>query len=131
MRQIVNFNEQLRDEIVNFELACEKMCASFEEKYQQAFQAYNARLLIEFMRTLKGSLANPTDVYQDCYESFIDIGIEKDEEYFPNAHIPVWRCKKEFFQKIGYFTKYDIEGIQQKIALIIEEMLQEKKEESK
>jgi len=131
LRQIVNFNEQLKVEIENFEHSCQQMCAFLEEKYQQAFQVYNARLLIEFMRTLKGNLANPTDLDQDCYESFIEIGIEKDDEYFPNAYIPVWRCKKEYFQKIGYYTKYDIEGIERKITLIIEEMLQEKKEESK
>jgi hypothetical protein len=75
-------------------------------------------------------VAQSSEIYHDCYQSFIEVGIEKDEEFYPNAYIPIWRCKKDFFQKIGYFTNFDIEGIRCKIMLIIEEMLQEKADDS-
>ncbi|GIN60898.1 hypothetical protein J27TS8_08910 [Robertmurraya siralis] len=130
MQQVVNFDDQFKEKIVEFEKECEKVCAYFENKYQKKFQNYDLQLLIEFTRTIKGKMAKSSDIYDDDYQSFIEVGIEKDEEYYPNAYIPIWRCKMDLFQKIGYFTDYDIKGIKRKILLIIEEMLEEKVEDN-
>lgn len=124
--QVVEFTKQLEDEIKRLENECEKISMWLEEQYRGQFQKLGGQLMIECIRGVKGKSAEPSWVFENNYESFIEIGIEREEEYFPNAYIPIWRCKKELFQETGYLTKYDTTEIEKKITLIIKEMLQEK-----
>ncbi|MDP4108026.1 MAG: hypothetical protein Q8935_24185, partial [Bacillota bacterium] len=59
-------------------------------------------------------------------ESFIEVGIEHDEEYYPNAYIPIWKCKGEWFQKIGYLTRRNNEQLNSMISSLVKEMLADK-----
>ncbi|WP_449622404.1 hypothetical protein [Robertmurraya sp. Marseille-Q9965] len=129
MLQVIDFNNQLKDEILNLENECVEICKRLEEKYRDAFQNVDAHLMIECLRTKKCKIADQTHVFEPCYESFIEIGIEKDDEYYPNAYIPIWRCKSELFHEVGYMTKYNAIEIEMKVDHMILEMLQEKMEE--
>lgn len=129
MKQVVEFSQHLKEQINKLENACENISKQLESEYKVQFQGLGAQLLIECIRTIKGKSAKPSQVFEDYYESYIEIGIEKEEEYFPNAYIPIWRCKKELFQETGYLTRYNIEELEGKIKLILEEMLYEKLEE--
>lgn len=127
--QVDEFNKQLEDDIMRLEFEYASICHEIEANYSIEFHKLGAKVSVEFVRTVKGKVTDQNHILEDLYESYIEIGIEKDEEYFPNAYIPIWRCKKEMFQEIGYLTKYDATGIERKIHCIIQEMLQEKREE--
>jgi hypothetical protein len=127
--QVVEFTKQLKDQIIRLENECEKISMRLEEQYIGQFQDLGVQLMIECIRSVKGKSAQPSQAFENNYESFIEIGIEREDEYFPNAYIPIWRCKKELFQETGYLTKYNTIEIEKKITLIIKEMLQEKWDE--
>lgn len=127
--QVVEFNKQLKDDIMVLENECASVCKKLEAEYADDFQNLGVKVLLECVRTVKGKVTNQNDILEDFYESYVEIGIEKEEEYYPNAYIPIWRCKKEMFQDIGYLTKYDAARMEGKIRCILEEMLQEKLEE--
>lgn len=129
MLQIVEFNEQLKDDIILLENECVNICHKLQAMYVDEFQKLGVKIMVECMRTVKGKVTNCKNVFDDHYESFVEIGIEEDDEYFPNAYIPIWRCKKEMFQEIGYLTKYEPSGMEKKIHYIIQEMLHERLEE--
>lgn len=128
MLQVVDFNKQLKDDILQLEKECASICKKLEDVYTDDFQNLGAKVLIDFVRTVKGKVTDQNHILDDNYESYVEIGIEKEEEYFPNAYIPIWRCKKELFQDIGYLTKYDASGMERKINHILQEMLHEKLE---
>ncbi|MEQ2529670.1 hypothetical protein WMO40_23650 [Bacillaceae bacterium CLA-AA-H227] len=129
MLQVIDFNNQVKNQILTLENKCSDMCKRMEEKHREEFQKLDAHLTIECLRTLKGKIVDQTSVFEPCYESFIEIGIEKDEEYYPNAYIPIWRCKSELFHEVGYMTKYSFLEIEKKVDYMIQEMLQERLEE--
>ncbi|TKC19572.1 hypothetical protein [Robertmurraya kyonggiensis] len=129
MLQVIDFNKQLKDQIWNLENRCSEMCKQMEEKYSSAFQNLDAHLTIDCLRTLKGKVAEQTNVFDPSYESFIEIGLEKDDEYYPNAYIPIWRCKSELFHEVGYMTKNNLSELERKVDQMLKEMLQERLEE--
>lgn len=129
--QIVHFDQQLNDKIVELEQHCSQIAEKIERQYQKEFEQIGVQLVVELARFVKGKYSKSYDVFAENYESIIEIGIENDEGYFPNAYIPIWKCKKEMFQMIGYLTKYQPEQIERKIVGIIEEMLEESGEENR
>ncbi|MDQ0155082.1 hypothetical protein [Robertmurraya andreesenii] len=130
MLQVVELNEQLRDYILNLETASSVICSRLEERYRQEFEKFGVEISIEFLRTRKGKMAESNQIFEEHYESYIEIGIEEEQEYFPNAYIPIWRCRKEMFQNIGYLTKNDPTTIEKKINCLVEEMIHDRIEET-
>lgn len=128
MLQVVEFNKQLKNDIMLLENECASVCKKLEEEYSLDFQNLGVRIMLDCVRTVKGKLTNQNNILEDFYESYVEIGIEKEEEYYPNAYIPIWRCKKEMFQDLGYLTKYDAVGMEKKIRCILQEMLHDKLE---
>lgn len=131
VQQIVHFDETLKERIKTMEMDCDRLSKKLLTMYAQKFQMYGIRLIVELIRLQKGKPVKDCEVFAENYESFIELGVETDEEYFPNAYIPIWKCKKEMFQFIGYLTSFDIQTIEIKMSYIIEEMLQEIEEEFK
>lgn len=129
MLQIVDFNEQLEDEIEKLEDDCIEMSKRLEQCYYLIFQKYGVRIIIDLVRNSKGKNVTQPNVFDENYESYIEIALEDNEEYYPNAYIPIWKCKKELFYHIGYMTKWNTKIIEKKIKLILQDMLQEKMEE--
>lgn len=129
MLQVVDFSEQLEKHIIELETKCEDICIGLQKRFGQDFEKLGVHFIIDFLRTKKGKPAKQSNLFEENYESFFDIGIEENEEYFPNAYIPIWKCKKEMFQLVGYLTKNQPEGIEKKLVKIIIEMFQEKMEE--
>lgn len=130
MLQVVELNEQLRDYILNLETASSVICSRLEERYRQEFEKFGVEISIEFLRTRKGKMAESNQIFEEHYESYIEIGIEEEQEYFPNAYFPIWRCRKEMFQNIGYLTKNDPTTIEKKINCLVEEMIHDRIEET-
>ncbi|GEM_PF-6367774 len=130
MLQVVELNEQLRDYILNLETASSVICSRLEERYRQEFEKFGVEISIEFLRTRKGKMGESNQIFEEHYESYIEIGIEEEQEYFPNAYIPIWRCRKEMFQNIGYLTKNDPTTIEKKINCLVEEMIHDRIEET-
>ncbi|UII54460.1 hypothetical protein LS684_12320 [Cytobacillus spongiae] len=130
MKQYVQFNEQLKQEIHAFEEACENLGKRVEEKYQEPFHLYHEKLLIELIREKKGKRSSKEKVFDQDYDSFLEVAIEVEDEYYPNATIPIWKCKGEWFQKVGYFTKHTLEDLEQKLETILSEMIEERREGS-
>ena len=129
MLQIVDFNEQLEVEIEKLEDECIEISKRLEQCYCLIFQEYGARIIIELVRNQKEKNVTHPNVFDENYESYIEIALEDNEEYYPNAYIPIWKCKKELFYSIGYMTKWDTKIIEKKIKLILQDMLQERMEE--
>lgn len=124
MKQITQLDDQLKEKILHLENECQTICQKLEQAYQDHFRQYNYQIVIELVRLKKRNSAINMDIFADDYESFIEIGIEQyDGEYFPNSYIPIWKCKTEWFQKIGYLTKQN--DLEKKLTLIINEMLED------
>jgi hypothetical protein len=123
LKQIIKINDEQTQKIHEIEEACETICRKLEQKYQKEFQRMNQHLVIELIRKKKGKPAVASDILEIDYESFIEIGIEHDEEYFPNAYIPIWKCKGEWFQKIGYLTKKTQEQLSTMVLSLVKEMI--------
>lgn len=118
------------EHILNLEDACIKIANQLEETFHYKFQRIGVQISVECLRTVKGRDVEKGQVFHDYYESFIEIGVEEDHEYFPNAYIPIWKFKKDMFQEIGYLTRYDSKGIEKKVTCILQEMLQDRETEN-
>lgn len=129
MLQIVMFDEQLKRQINNLEKECEQICQRLERLYGQEFAKHGLRLTVECLRTIKGQLAYKEQLFEESYQSSIEIGIINNEEYYPNASIPLWKCKREMFQLVGYLTRANTRDIERKTIMILREMLQEGRQE--
>jgi hypothetical protein len=129
LKQIIQIDDEQKQRIIEIEKECEKICLELIEKFQSEFKKVDKQLVIELIRKKKGKLATPLDVLETDYESFIEVGIEHGEEYYPNAYIPIWKCKGEWFQKIGYLTKRTKEQLTSMISSIVKEMLADKEVE--
>lgn len=125
MKQVVDFNEQLREEVIAIENFCEKLANKIEKQYRDHFLPLGSKLMIDLVRLKKGKMVCENELFSDDYESFIEIGIEKDEEYYPNVYIPIWKCKKDWFQLVGYKTKCNEYEMEEKLNRIIVEMIEE------
>ncbi|WP_409270360.1 hypothetical protein V1499_13130 [Neobacillus sp. SCS-31] len=125
MKQIIHFDEQLKEEILKLEDACVNICHSLQEKYQPEFEVHDQRLILELIRSKKGKKQPKGLCFEDDYESFIEIGIEQDDDYFPNGYFPIWKCKEEWFQKTGFLTEKDDAQIRAILEEMVKEMLEE------
>jgi hypothetical protein len=114
---------------MDLEKKCELICRGLEQKYQSEFNQHNQQLVIEFMRTLNGQTVTNQNLLDINYESSIEIGVEQDDEYYPNTTIPIWKCKSEWFQKIGYLTRRDANQLEEMISSIVMEMLDDEEGE--
>jgi signal recognition particle subunit SEC65 len=126
LKQIIQIDDEQKQNIMAIEKECEIICRELEEKYQPEFNKMDKQLVIELIRKKKGKPAKATDILETNYESFIEVGIEYDEEYYPNAYIPIWKCKGEWFQKIGYLTRRNNEQLNSMISSLVKEMLADK-----
>jgi hypothetical protein len=101
------------------------MSKRLEECYFFVFQQYGIHVVIDLVRCQKGKNTDEDNIFEESYESFIEISIEKDEDYYPNAYIPIWKCQRDMFSLIGYVTKWNIKEIERKVTRILQEMLAE------
>lgn len=125
MKQIIHLDKQLEEKLILFEEKCEVICRKLEQNVQAEFEHHNHRIVIELVRLNKGKIVSDIDVFEDDYESFIELGLEQNEEYYPNGYIPLWKCKTEWFQKIGYMTNRSLDEIEKIILLIVNEILED------
>ncbi|USK37573.1 hypothetical protein LIS77_16765 [Cytobacillus firmus] len=131
MKQVVKLNEESRRQISGIEQKCEKLAEKLLNKYKTDFQTEEENLAVDLVRTIKGRHASENDVFENDYESILELGIETEDEFFPNAYIPIWKCKQEMFHSVGYLTNLDIDSIEKKMILMIEEMLADRVEGEK
>ncbi|MBG9590693.1 hypothetical protein [Cytobacillus firmus] len=131
MKQVVKLNEETRRQISDIEQKCEKLAEKLLNKYKTDFQTEEENLAVDLVRTIKGRHASENDVFENDYESILELGIETEDEFFPNAYIPIWKCKQEMFHSVGYLTNLDIDSIEKKMMLMIEEMLADRVEGEK
>lgn len=122
MLQYVNFDEKLKKQVMTIELNCEEICREIERKSQSLFLPFGLTLSVELLRTRKGKKASQDHIFSEGYESYVDIGYYRNEEYYPNGYIPIWKCKRDFFHIIGYLTRYDIHVIEKKIEYMLDEI---------
>lgn len=131
MKQVVNLNEETRRQIFVIEQKCEKLAEKLINTYKTDFQTEVENLVVDLTRTVKGRRASEDDVFEIDYESILELGIETEDEFFPNAYIPIWKCKQEMFHSVGYLTNLDIDSIEKKMIIMIEEMLADREEGEK
>ncbi|KON87555.1 hypothetical protein AF332_12425 [Sporosarcina globispora] len=131
MKQTVELNEQTRNQISDIEQKCEKLAEKLFNKYKIDFQTEQEKLVVDLIRTVKGRDASENDVFKIDYESILEVGIETEDDFFPNAYIPIWKCKQEMFHSVGYLTNLDIDSIEKKMKIMIEEMLADREEGEK
>lgn len=131
MKQIVDLHDQTRDKIAYIEEECEKLAKKLHNKYKQDFQSVNEYLVVDLVRSIKGRNGANNGVFTFDYESSLEVGIETEDDYFPNAYIPIWKCKQEMFQPVGYLTDLTMDSIEKKMKVMIEEMLSEREEGEK
>ncbi|MBS4190885.1 hypothetical protein KHA94_11895 [Bacillus sp. FJAT-49705] len=129
MKQIVHLNDQIRNEVTSIEAECELLGNRLKQIYKDDFLRINELVVIELIREKKGKPASKVDIYNTCYESYIEIGVEKDNVYFPNAYIPIWKCKQEMFHTVGYLINLNIQALEKKMKRIILEMWEDHKGE--
>jgi len=125
LKQIVQIDNVLKEQIITLENNCEAICNELERKYQQEFRRFCHKIVIELIRIKNGQPTTNQDLLEADYESFIEIGVEYDGEYYPNSYIPIWKCKMEWFQKIGYLTRRTIPQLEKMISAIAGEMLED------
>ncbi len=128
LKQIIQFDNLLQEKITTFETRLEKICVELCQTYQAKFEKSGKCLVIELIRIQNGKNADQIDVFEDNYESFIEIGIEMETEYYPNGYIPIWKVKTEWFQKMGYLTHHNEEEIRHILHSMVAEMLEDKNE---
>lgn len=131
MKQIVELNEQTRNQISDIEQKCEKLAEKLLNNYKTDFQTGGGNLVVDLIRTIKGRGASENDVFKIDYESILELGIETEDDFYPNAYIPIWKCKQEMFHSVGYLTNLDIDSIEKKMMIMIEEMLADREEGEK
>jgi hypothetical protein len=123
LKQIIQLDSKLEKEIILLEKECELICQKLEQVIQAENEKNDKRIIIELIRIKNGKSTFATDVFEADYESFIELGFEHDGEYFPNGYIPIWKCKTEWFQKIGYLTNRSLDELEKIIGLIANEVL--------
>ncbi|KAF0826132.1 hypothetical protein V7200_14305 [Cytobacillus firmus] len=131
MKQVVKLNEETRRQISNIEQKCEELAEKLFHKYKTDFQTEEENLAVDLVRTIKGRHASENEVFEIDYESILELGIETEDDFFPNAYIPIWKCKQEMFHSVGYLTNLDIDSIEKKMLIMIEEMLADREEGEK
>jgi len=131
LKQIVELNEQTRNQISAIEQKCEKLAEKLLNNYKTDFQTGGENLVVDLIRTIKGRSASENDVFKVDYESILELGIETEDDFYPNAYIPIWKCKQEMFHSVGYLTNLDIDSIEKKMMIMIEEMLADREEGEK
>lgn len=112
----------MKQEIVRIEAECERIGKELQQIYQKDFHALNEMLVIELIREKKGKCATAEDRFTEDYDSYLELGVEKDDGYYPNAYIPIWKCRREMFQTVGYLTSQSYQDIENKLHEIIGEM---------
>jgi hypothetical protein len=127
----VELNEQTRNQISDIEQKCEKLAEKLLNNYKTDFQTGGENLVVDLIRTIKGRGASENDVFKVDYESILELGIETEDDFYPNAYIPIWKCKQEMFHSVGYLTNLDIDSIEKKMMIMIEEMLADREEGEK
>lgn len=128
LRQIVQLDEHIRQEVAGTECEWERIAKKLLNVYNHRFITYNEALIIEVIRSKKGKKALQEDMFTADYESFLEIGLETEDDYYPNAYLPIWKCKQEMFQKIGYLTSRTPKKAEESLHEIIKEMLEERAE---
>ncbi|MBP3041604.1 hypothetical protein J9303_19370 [Bacillaceae bacterium Marseille-Q3522] len=131
MKQIVQIDEQLKSSILELESACEQICLRLTEKYRKYFSSLSLHLTMEFVRQRKGRRATKDETFKAPYESYIEIGFESESVYYANAYIPIWKCKDDLFQLIGYITECQISEISCQAERILLDILKEEKSKRK
>ncbi|MBG9542741.1 hypothetical protein ACOSZF_01760 [Cytobacillus firmus] len=131
MKQVVKLNEETRRQISDIEQKCEELAEKLFHKYKTDFQTEEENLAVDLVRTIKGRHASENEVFEIDYESILELGIETEDDFFPNAYIPIWKCKQEMFHSVGYLTNLDIDSIEKKMLIMIEEMLADREEGEK
>jgi hypothetical protein len=131
LKQFGQLDELLEDKVVLLETTCEEISKQLQTQYQPQFENEGQRILIEVIRSKNGKCAKKHDLYEEDYQSSIEIGIEADGEYYPNGYIPLWKCKREWFEKLGYLTSKSPEEIRKHIEAIVIDMLEEKKKDER
>ena len=99
MKQIIHLNEQIRQEIISIEAECERLGEKLKEKYKNDFEIINERIVIELIREIKGKAAARDDIFIVNYESYLELGVEKENMYF------VWSNDPLIKRKIVYSDK--------------------------
>jgi hypothetical protein len=125
LKQIIHLDDQLEKEIILLEKECEIICHKLEQEIQAEFVEIGKRIVIELIRMKNGKCVDALNVFEANYESFIELGFETNGEYFPNGYIPIWKCKSEWFQNIGYLTNRSLEELEKIIGLIVKEILED------
>jgi hypothetical protein len=129
LKQIVHLNDQMKKEITHIEEQCERLGEKLQKFYQDDFNRINERIVIELIREIKGKPATTNDIFIENYESYLELGVEKEIGYYPNAYIPVWKCRREMFQNIGLLISEDFQSLEKKLKKIIVEMCEDHKGE--
>ncbi|WP_174733014.1 hypothetical protein [Mesobacillus harenae] len=124
MEQITMLDEQQKEKIIIVEDMCENYCTEVRKLYSPLFLRGKLSLIVDLTRSIRGKTAAKDQLFDDGYESYIEIGTEDDDGYYPHAYIPIWKCKSEMFHKTGYFTK-DIKGIKIKLKSMMTEIAED------
>ncbi|MDP4162540.1 MAG: hypothetical protein Q8898_05485 [Bacillota bacterium] len=124
MKQIIHFDDHLMDKIIHLERECENLSKRLKDQFSNKFGS-GQTLVIEMVRIRKCKIADYSELFEEDYESFIEIGIETEGDYFPNAHIPLWKCKFEWLQKIGYLTNRNGKEIESTLKELLNELIED------
>lgn len=125
MKQITHFDEQLKTKIKQLESSCEQIISQIKQSMKTSILHDEKKIIIEFLRLRKGKFVSDEEMFETDYESLIEIGLEGNDEYFPNAYIPIWKCKLDSFQKLGYITNDDPTEIEKKVQHLVHEIIAE------
>lgn len=125
MKQITTLDEDIRTKVVQLENTCEQMINKVKQLLHTTDIEDDREIIVEFIRLRKGSLAKQDEIFDNDYESLIEIGLEINEEYYPNAYIPIWKCKSEWFERLGYMTNDQPNELESKICKMIQEIIAE------
>lgn len=131
LKQIIPVNDELKEKIIEIEDNSEIICKHLVAKYQPKFRDFDAQVVIELIRIKSGKPVSNRELLEGDYESFIEIGFDQRGEYYPNSRIPIWKCKTEWFQKIGYVTRRNAEQLEMMISQLVLEMMEDLKRDEK
>ncbi|MEH7124818.1 hypothetical protein V7127_16455 [Bacillus sp. JJ1773] len=129
MKQIVHLNEQIRQEVARIEEQCENLGRKLQGKYEDDFRILSESLMIELIREKKGKSASKEDLFLDSYNSYLEIGVEKNGVYYPNGYIPIWKCKMEMFHPVGYLINLNMSSLEKKLQKMIVEIYEDHRRE--
>ncbi|WP_066299546.1 hypothetical protein [Bacillus sp. FJAT-29937] len=129
MKQIVHLNEQIKQEVARIEEQCENVGSMLQGKYEGDFRILSESLMIELVREKKGKSASKEDLFLDSYQSYLEIGVEKNGVYYPNGYIPIWKCKMEMFHPVGYLMNLNMYALEKKLQEMIIEIYEDHRRE--